>query len=139
VPIDGIPSDDQCELDESKLRYQLLAPSFRAQRGWGKVSRLSCARVTESHRYNCDSSGIVKGRAIDAHPFSQAVTALVIEGDSRVVHQATRSLPDDENACRFFAPNHRPRFVIKCAKPTRSNANEQLFELFFSRASHSFN
>jgi hypothetical protein len=109
-----ILAKNQGELDIFHGGHQRSAPGRRAFRSWRQIATLPGPRVAETHRENGKLTGIVKSRAINAQPVSQAVPAWVIKWYAGVVHAAAWSLACDKNLRFGVDLKHGARTKREC-------------------------
>ena len=58
-----------------------------------------CAGVTEADGNECDPCFVVKGRTVQIHPISQAITTSIIPRDTSLMDLAAWRLADDQKPC----------------------------------------
>jgi hypothetical protein len=107
----------------AQVTEKLLAPCRRTFWSWPKVTGFPCAGETKAHGHNGYPLRVVKDFACHSHPFTQTISAGIIERYAGFMNFSSGSLTRNQHPCLrvYLKDGSNPMRQMRCANGARAN------------------
>ena len=129
VPIEGVASHQQGELEFRHRRKKLVLPGYSALPARRQVAALRIgARKTKGHADNGNAAFVIERLTADTHPLAQAITRRIVEGNSRLMDAKPRRLSHNAELGGGAGVDDGARIQIRRTDPAGADIGQEALE-----------